>query len=149
MLDRLKAFVISLLVWKRLDEDLDDEMRFHIEQVQNDLVKSGAPLEEATRRARQKFGNISLVKEECREAAGVPMFGEFVRNLSYAFRQLRRSPAFAAAVILTLGLCIGANTAIFSVIDAALLRPLPYPEPERLGEVVRTMSRGATAQSST
>src|SRR3989442_7539715 len=110
----------------RLEEDMDDAMRFHIEQYQRDLIRSGTPPMEAARRARQEFGNISLAKEECREAKGLPMFDEFVRNVSYAFRQLRRAPGFGATVVITLGLCIGVNTAVFSVIDAAVLRALRH-----------------------
>jgi len=87
---------------------------------------------EAARRARQEFGAICLVKEECREVKGIPMFDEFVRNVSFAFRQLRRSPGFGATVVVTLGLCIGANTAVFSVVDALVLRPLPYRDSGRL-----------------
>ncbi len=142
MLDRLKALARSLLQPRRLDDDTDDEMRFHIEQYRGDLVRNGVAVEEAERQARQEFGNISLTKEACREAEGLLMFDELVRNVNYAFRQLRRSPGFAAAVVLTLGLCIGLNTAVFSVIDAALLRPLPYPELQRLVEVRREMRRG-------
>jgi predicted permease len=147
VLDRFKALARSLLLRRRLDEDMDDEMHFHIEQYQRDLVRGGVAPAEAARRARQEFGAICLVKEECREVKGIPMFDEFVRNVSYAFRQLRRSPGFGATVVVTLGLCIGANTAVFSVIEAALLRSLPYPEPDRLFEVVREMRRGPEFQS--
>jgi predicted permease len=149
VLDRLTALARSLLLRRRLDADMDDEMQFHIEQYRRDLVSSGVAPAEAARRARKEFGAISLVKEECREVKGVPMLDEFVRNVSFAFRQLRRSPGFGATVVLTLGLCIGANTAVFSVIEAALLRPLPYPEPDRLYEVVREMRRGTEFQSTT
>ena len=142
MLDRLKALARSLLARSRLDVDMDDEIRFHIDQYRSDLIRNGVGSDEADRRARQEFGNISLTKEECREAAGLLLFDELVRNVNYAFRQLKRSPGFAVAVVLTLGLCIGLNTALFSVIDAVLLRPLPYPEPQRLVEVRREMRRG-------
>ena len=114
-------------------------MRFHIEQYRRDLVRSGVPEAEAWQRARRDFGNLTAVKEMCREEEGLLMFEELVRNITYALRQLQRSPGFALAIVLTLGLCIGVNTAVFSVVDAALLRPLPYPEPGRLVEVVRDM----------
>lgn len=71
------------------------------------------------------------------------MLDELNRNTIYAFRQLRRSPRFTAAVCLTLGLCVGVNTAVFSLIDAALLPPLPYPEPDRLFDVVREFTQGS------
>src|SRR2546422_10579731 len=131
VLDRLKALARSILLRRRLDQDMDDEMLFHIEQYECDLIRSGTPPVEAARRARQAFGGISLKKEECRDVKGLPMFDELVRNVSYAFRQLRRSPGFAATVVLTLGLCIGVNTAVFSVLEAGFFRPFPSPGPER------------------
>ncbi len=147
MPDWLKSFGSSLVRSVRRDTDADDEMRFHMEQYQGDLMRNGVPPEEAARRARREFGNITAVKEKCREAEGLHMFDELVRNAGYAIRQLRRSPGFAAAIALTLGLCIGVNTAVFSVVDAALLRPLPYPEPHRLAEVLREMRRGGESFS--
>jgi predicted permease len=147
--DGFKALVRSLQTRKRLDEDMDDEMRFHIQEYERDLVRRGLPAPEAAWRARNEFGNISRAKEECREVKGVPMLDEVVRNIRYAFRQLRRSPGFAITVTLTLGLCIGVNTAAFSLTDAVLVRPLPYPEPDRLFEAVREMRRGSEFQLST
>ncbi len=122
-------------------------MDFHISQYRDDLIRIGVAPAEAARRARQEFGNISLRQEECREAGGFSLFDEFLRNVTFALRQLRRSPGYAISAILTLGLCIGANTAVFSVINAALLRPLPYPEPDRLVTLNREMRRGAEFMS--
>ena len=142
MPDRLKALARMLLRRSRLGSDMDDEMGFHIAEYRDDLIRSGVPQAEAARRARQEFGNIGRTKEDCREAGGFSMFDEFVRNVTYALRQLRRAPGFALSAILTLGLCIGANTAVFSVINATLLRPVPYPQPDRLVTIVREMRRG-------
>ncbi|HEU5022582.1 MAG TPA: ABC transporter permease, partial [Bryobacteraceae bacterium] len=137
MPDRLNALLRLFHRRKQLASEMNDEMSFHILQYQDDLVRLGVPHAEAERRARREFGNLQRMKEDCRDAGGFSLFDEFARNVIYALRQLRRSPGFTIAAIATLGLCIGANTAVFSVIDAALLRPVPYPEPERLFSVVR------------
>lgn len=141
MLNRLKAYF-------RLDRDMDDEMSIHIEQYREDLIRQGVPPAEAQWQARRAFGNRSRISEDGREAKGFLMVDELVRNLTYAWRQLRRSPGFAASVILTLALCIGVNTAVFSVIDAVLLRRLPYPEPDRLLDVVRQFNNSSGQVSS-
>jgi len=112
-----------------------EEMERHLALRERDLVAEGHPREEARRRARLDFGPLEATQEECREARGLRWSDELVRNTRLAFRQLRRSPIFALTAIATLGLCIGANTAVFSVVDAVLLRPLPYPEPDRLAVV--------------
>ncbi|HVW08168.1 MAG TPA: ABC transporter permease [Bryobacteraceae bacterium] len=142
MPDRLNALLRLFRRRKQLASEMDDEMRFHIQQYRDDLVRNGVPLAEAERRARREFGNLERMKEDCRDAGGFSLFDEFARNTIYAVRQLRRSPGFTIAAIATLGLCIGANTAVFSVIDAALLRPVPYPEPDRLFSIIREI-RGA------
>ena len=123
----------------RLERDMDDEMRFHLETLQADLVRSGVEPAEAQRRAKACFGSMAEFKDECREARGLFLADEIVRNCRYAVRVLRKSPVFTVTSIVTIALCIGANTAIFSVADAVLFRPLPYPHPEQLGEVVTKM----------
>jgi predicted permease len=149
MLDRLKAFIRTLRTRGRLGADMDDEMRFHIDQYRQDLISQGMAPSEAAWRARQAFGNVVRTQENCREAKGLPVLDELTRNTVYAFRQLRRSPGFAAAVVLTLAICIGVNTAVFSVIDAALLRALPFPQPDRIFDVVRQYHGEAGFFSST
>jgi predicted permease len=136
MSDRLNAVLRMFRRRRQLTAEMDDEMSFHILQYQDDLVSSGLSRAEAERRARRAFGNLARMKEDCRDAGGFSFFDEFARNVIYALRQLRRSPGFTIAAIATLGLCIGANTAVFSVIDAALLRPVPYSEPGRLFSVI-------------
>ena len=97
-----------------------------------DLVRSGHR-EEAQRRARVEFGWVNTVKDECRQAKGLGGFDVLEREARYAARQLWRSPGFTATVVLTLALAIGANTAIFSLVNALLLNELPYAHPERIG----------------
>jgi hypothetical protein len=142
MRDRLHGLMRLFRRRQQLAAEMEDEMSFHILQYRDDLVRGGVPQLEAERRARREFGNLARMKEDCRDAGGFSLFDEFARNVIYALRQLRRSPGFTIAAIATLGLCIGANTAVFSVIDAALLRPVPYPQPDRLFSVVREI-RGA------
>ena len=120
------------------EDGMSEELRFHIEQYTADLVRSGVMPEEAARRARIEFGSLNSVKGDCREAIGLHLFDEFTRELSYAVRLLRKSPAFTVTALLTLAVCLGANLTIFAVIDSILLRPLPFPESNRLVTLYNT-----------
>ena len=133
MFARLRALVRVLTSRRDFEAGLTEELRFHIEQYTEDLVRSGSSPEEARRRARMEFGGIDTVKEDCREARGLVMFDALEREYRYAARQLWRTPGFTGTVVLTLALAIGANTAIFSLVNALLLKDLPYAHPERIG----------------
>jgi putative ABC transport system permease protein len=121
----------SLLRRRRSHDGLDEEIRAHLDEAIERLVASGLSLEEATAQARRQFGNRTAVLENSRDEWAIPL-DHIAQDLRYAARTLARNPLFAAAVVLPLGLGIGANTAIFTVVNAALLRPLPYYDPARL-----------------
>lgn len=113
-------------------------MRFHVDRYTEDLVLSGVPPAEAARRARQEFGSLDNDKKVCREASGLCLFDELRQDLRYAARLLRKTPGFTATALATLALCLGANLTIFAVVDAVLLRPLPFPAAGRLVSVYNT-----------
>src|ERR1022692_1970917 len=117
---------------------MTEELRFHIEQYTDDLVRSGVPPREAARRARIEFGSLNSAQEECREARGLRPFDELIRQLRHAARLLRKTPRFTATALATVAVCLGANLTIFAVVDSILLRPLPFPEAGRLVTVFNT-----------
>lgn len=136
MLDRIRARVRALRGVDRLDHDLDEEMSFHIERLTEDLVRQGMHPDEARREARLRFGSVERAKARSREERGLAFLDEAGRNLRFALRGMIRSPLFFATSVLTLALCIGLGAAVFSVVDAVLWRPLPYPHPEQLARAV-------------
>ena len=119
-----------------LEGELDEELRAHLQRYVEKLAATGLSREEAARQARLHFGGLNQVKEECRDARGVNLIENLLQDLRYGLRGLRRNPGFAAAAILTLSLGIGATTAIFSVVDAVMLKPLPFPTAGRLVRVL-------------
>ena len=114
------------------EREMQDEMRTHLELYQADLRRRGVPEDEARRRTFAEFGSVAARKEECRDAVGLRLIDELRGDVSYAFRLLRRSPAFTLVALLSLGLGIGANTAIFTLIDSVLIKTLPVEDPQGL-----------------
>ena len=122
----------SLFRRDAVERELENELQSHFDHLVDSHVHNGLAHDEAVRRARLELGGVDQIKEEHRDARGIAVIDDFARDVRYAFRQLRRAPGFAALAVLCLGLGIGVNTAIFGVINAVILRPMPVADPERL-----------------
>jgi putative ABC transport system permease protein len=132
----------SLLRRNRVESETDTELRFHFDQQVEKYLKSGLTREEAIRHTRLDFGGHDQVKEECRDARGTNLIESFFQDIRYALRILARTPVISGVAILSLALGIGANTAIFSLIDTVLLRMLPVEKPEELVQLLRANFSG-------
>lgn len=122
----------SLFRRSRAETDLQREMELHLDQLVKEAMASGASESEARVIARRQFGPVEKTREECRDTRRVGFIEDFMRDVRYALRMIRSKPGFSVPALLSLGLGIGANIAIFSVVNAVLIRPLPYPNPEKL-----------------
>jgi predicted permease len=135
---RLRSLFRVLTRRREFEDGMSEELRFHVEQYTDDLVRSGLSPKQAARRIRMELGSPINIKSDCRESFGLHLFDELRRELSYAGRLLRKTPGFTATALLTLAVCFGANLAIFAVIDSVLLRPLPFPQPSQLVTLFNT-----------
>jgi len=132
MWTRLCSWTAAMLCRTRKEREMDEEMRFHIDAHVADLVGRGVAQQEAQRQARVEFGGIETAKEECRDAVGVSFLETLFQDVRHGIRAMLRTPVFTAIAVIVLALGIGANTAILSVVDAVLLRPLAYRDSDRL-----------------
>jgi predicted permease len=129
---RLRSWSRANLGRSRMESEMDAELKFHIAAYAEDLVRSGVPGREAMRRARLEFGGIERAKEECRDATGVTFLESIAQDTRYGLRTLRKSPGFTTVAVLTVALGIGANTAIFTILNSAALRLLPVSHADQL-----------------
>jgi putative ABC transport system permease protein len=134
--------LLALLRKRRLDKELEGEILAHLEMAELDAIAAGLTPEEARREANQRFGGIQQMKEDHRDERGVRWVENLLRDLRYWMASLARDPGFAAVTIALLALGIGANTAMFSIVDAVMLKPLPFPEPERMVRVWESTPQG-------
>ena len=133
----------SLFPKRASDAQMNTELRFHIEELTEENIAAGMSPQEARRRAVLEFGGHEQVKEELRDVYRIRLLDAATANLKSAFRFIRKSPTFSATVILTLALAIGANSAVFSAIDAILLKPLPFPDSDQLTLVQQHSAKGS------
>lgn len=140
---RARSWWKALTHRREMESELESELRFHVDAFAADLVRQGMPADEAQRRARMELGTMAAQKEQVRSSVGLRSWDDFRADVRYAFRQLRRTPAFTVTVLVVLALGIGFNAAMFSIIDATLLRWLPYRHPGELVRLNVTDSQGS------
>src|SRR5882757_758422 len=138
MFKRIRSLFRAFTHRRDFEDGMTEELSFHIEQYTEELIQSGLSPSEAARRARIEFGGLNSIEGDCREARGLHLFDELGRQFRYAWRMLRKTPGFTITALLTLAVCLGANLTIFAVINSVLLRPLPFPESDRLVTIFNT-----------
>ncbi len=142
LLAKVRSFLRNLFLSRRVDVDLDQEVHSHLELLIDENIRAGMPPEEAQRAARIELGGIEQVKEQVREQRIGNWLHSVISDCRYGLRQLRKNPGVTAVMVFTLALAIGATTAIFSVVYGVLLRPLPYPDSNRIMAVFEVTLEG-------
>src|SRR6266536_4162932 len=142
MLNKLRTRLRALLRKSEMERELDEELRHHIERQTEQNVRLGMNPEEARREARKAFGGVERAKERSRDARGMRWIGDLWQDLRYGARMLMKNPGFTLIAALTLALGIGANSALFGLLDAVMLRTLTVPRPEELVLVATRTSEG-------
>jgi hypothetical protein len=145
LLVQARSLLRNLFCKRGVEADLDREVHAHLEMLIAENIRAGMPPKEAERAARIELGGIEQVKEEVRTRRLGNWFHSVMSDCRYGLRQLHKNPGFTATVILTLALSIGANTAIFSMVNALMLKSLPYARPERMGTIYTRIAGGAEA----
>ena len=124
--------IFSIFRKRKLDDDFNEEIASHIDMATEENIRAGMGPQEARRQAVIRFGGIEAAREQHRDARGLPLIENIALDVRYAFRMFRKNPGFSLAVIITLALCVGANTAIYSMLDALIFKPLPFHESDRI-----------------